>query len=71
MWEIVTRSPLFPQFKDGDGQQLKDHILSGGRPVIPDSVPDSVSSLMTRCWAEKPSARPSFDQVTIKTKIEE
>ena len=71
MWEIHTRSPLFPderaELKAGaiTWMQVVNRIaLDGLRPIIPESCPKSLAMLMTACWAENPADRPSFTFIT-------
>ena len=40
--------------------------LRGERPDLPDDLDPSVIALITDCWAQAPSARPSFTQVCCK-----
>ena len=38
----------------------------GKRPHLPLGIPDDVNNLVTRCWAEKPDERPTFEDVNRK-----
>ncbi len=38
-------------------------VTSGGRPVIPYSVPTDVASIIAACWSQRAEDRPSFDTV--------
>ena len=38
-------------------------ILSGARPMIPDSIPYKVKFIIDSCWRHRPNERPSFDQI--------
>ena len=48
-------------------------VLSGGRPDLRDDEEEAIRTniqgevllkLMKKCWDQKPSTRPSFDQIT-------
>nr|VZI44507.1 unnamed protein product [Spirometra erinaceieuropaei] len=53
--------------------QLTQHILSGGRPVIPIEIqrqcPLAYLDLMTLCWSSAPSQRPSADEIVTLTSL--
>uniref|UniRef100_A0A183SIM9 Protein kinase domain-containing protein n=1 Tax=Schistocephalus solidus TaxID=70667 RepID=A0A183SIM9_SCHSO len=53
--------------------QLTQHILSGGRPVIPIETqrqcPLVYLDLMTRCWSSDPSQRPAADEIVTLTSL--
>jgi serine/threonine protein kinase len=48
------RVPLFEIVR-----RLKDHEM----PDIPDTVPSSIQTLISRCWEFGPGLRPSFDDI--------
>jgi serine/threonine protein kinase len=39
-------------------------VKHGGRPFIPAAVPRRWAKLIKRCWAQKASARPDFEEVS-------
>ena len=49
-------------------EKIKDTCAPFHRPVLPDEECDDlhpdILTLMTQCWAEEPSERPSFYEVT-------
>ncbi|KAK8889665.1 hypothetical protein M9Y10_034418 [Tritrichomonas musculus] len=40
-----------------------DYIIGGNRFKIPAKVPEFYRSLITRCWADDPNERPSFEEI--------
>jgi hypothetical protein len=40
--------------------QIKQLVCAGGRPVIPDTIPEMLKSIIIACWAHDPRARPTF-----------
>ncbi|KAH3767653.1 protein brassinosteroid insensitive 1 [Pelomyxa schiedti] len=43
--------------------KVVDFVVSGQRLPFPNTVPEFMSSLITRCWAQDPAARPEFSEV--------
>ena len=63
LWEMLTqRQP----YKDMTQDQMVLAIIEHGlRPEIkPEYGPPKLIELITKCWSEKPSDRPSFPQIT-------
>ncbi len=58
--EILSGRPAYTTVTR---DMLKRNVLAGRRPPIPASVPDDVSHIITQCWAQEPSERPTFTQV--------
>ncbi len=58
--EIVTGRPAW---RGLTRDAIRNAVLEGKRPSIPSHVPASMSALIELCWAENPSARPSFGQI--------
>ena len=46
--------------------EAMDNIKKGYRMPKPDDCPDAIYQLMLRCWAEKTSDRPSFEEIVQK-----
>ncbi len=69
MQEILTQSPPFSANIDAvHAVDIIDKVKSQGmkpyRPAIPHlSVPEEWVKLMSECWAEDPSSRPTFSQI--------
>lgn len=62
LWEIFTRQEPYKEFNSFD--KFKHAICTlHHRPEIPESVPESIASIMRDCWAPDPTTRPSFAEV--------
>jgi serine/threonine protein kinase len=61
VWEIMTRSSPFP----GVDLFVAAHKIAheGLRLPIPVTSPSKFRNLMLACWADDPSARPSFNEI--------
>jgi serine/threonine protein kinase len=60
-YEVITGSPPFNHLlKNEDVFNL---VRTGERPPIPGTCPQSLNSLMTKCWAPEPSLRPTFEAI--------
>jgi len=64
LWEILTRSEVYPNLKTQKGVQ--QFVLNGNRPEVPDFCPGPFARLMTSCWDTNPSCRPSFLDIVIQ-----
>ena len=64
MWEIFTRQRLFPNLGLNDGAKLREMILGGERPPLPETLPTQLRELIARCWEESALRRPSFDEIS-------
>ena len=71
-WELVTRDTPWEHLCDDSTsyiehfEKLDRALRSGARPPIPTAFEAEQSTyvtLMKKCWAQKPQARPSFDVV--------
>jgi len=64
LWEIITGEQPFAEFDIKWTHVLEDKIVQEGlRPTIPSNCTPAYASLIKRCWADSPSARPSFSKV--------
>lgn len=43
--------------------QIEKDVIDGKRPEIPPQCPAFIASLMQRCWAQEPNARPTMAEV--------
>ena len=50
-------------FYDDSPDDIRRHVLAGERPPVPLGWPRPLAQLVTDCWAEAPTARPSMDKV--------
>ena len=59
---FVEKQPADSDFfaKEDDLEAL---LISGKRPIIPDSCSKDVGYLMKQCWNENTTKRPSFDMI--------
>ncbi|XP_064082406.1 uncharacterized protein LOC135198604 [Macrobrachium nipponense] len=61
LWEMLTSSH---PFKGLDIFQIMERTESGGRPTLPVSrMSRELKELITSCWAQNPSLRPSFEEI--------
>nr|XP_027226344.1 LOW QUALITY PROTEIN: mitogen-activated protein kinase kinase kinase 11-like [Penaeus vannamei] len=61
LWEMLTASH---PFRGLDIFQIMETIESGGRPHLPVAgVSRELKELITSCWAQNPSLRPSFEEI--------
>lgn len=62
--EILTGKTPF------DGHRWSEYnlVLSGGRPELPDHVPEPLKNLIRACWHQDPDSRPSFADIVILLK---
>ena len=61
LFELATCKQFFGEFRWSS--QIEDKVLSGERPVIPESVSESFASLIRMCWDQEPMNRPTFDEI--------
>ena len=61
MWECVSRRTPFEEFTTV--WSIRDAVISGGRPAIPENTSFEYKTLMERCWHDTPSNRPSFSDI--------
>ncbi len=58
--EIMVGRPPYLGMKPA---AVKQQVLAGQRPPIPDGVPDDVRCIIQECWAQDPGERPTFRDV--------
>ena len=64
LYEIVTNGAApYPGMKQKDVLQ---NISNGYRMPIPTGCPEDIYRVMTECWKENPTARPSFETVQLQ-----
>jgi len=59
--EILTGERPFPTI--GSSKEVKQKVLNGDRPDLPDHCPKRLKYLIERCWDEDPSKRPTFAEI--------
>ncbi|NXY15945.1 ROS1 kinase, partial [Atrichornis clamosus] len=58
VWETLTLGQQpYPGFSN---IEVLHHVRSGGRLESPNSCPDDLCDLMTKCWSQEPHNRPTF-----------
>jgi serine/threonine protein kinase len=68
MWEIFSEGTI-PFWEIRDTIKLAAFVVKdGGRLSKPEKCPEGVWKLMTSCWAQQPSQRPSFEALEITLK---
>lgn len=60
-YELVTGKKPYLDFKNID--DLKEAITHGKRPDLSLVPNGKIRSFLSKCWSEKPSDRPSFNQI--------
>jgi len=61
LWEMFEFG-IEPYWDIGNScQKILKFLIAGNRMKIPSNVPQAVGDLMTKCWNENPSNRPSFE----------
>jgi serine/threonine protein kinase len=58
-YEVLTGKAPFGDHPPRD----YDLVLNGGRPELPDHVPEHMKGIMRRCWHADPSFRPSWTEI--------
>ncbi len=67
LWEMLTLKTAFEKYSRE--QHYKEIIVEGKRPKLSRSWPFVIKNLLQRCWAPKPSDRPTFQSVCEKIKF--
>jgi mitogen-activated protein kinase kinase kinase 7 len=61
LWEVLARELPF-HFADSV-EQIQWAVHSSKRPPLLSECPQVIEELMTKCWANEPSVRPSMADV--------
>lgn len=62
-YELVTGKVPFYELGNITAIALGIKVANGYRPKFPEFVPEKMQKLIGRCWSEKPSERPSFEEI--------
>jgi len=64
LWELISGNDFFCSEKFN--ANIEDLILQGRRHEMPTEpfIPQYYNNLITQCWADSPSVRPSFQQAS-------
>lgn len=60
LWEMTARAKPFDDLRSWD---IPVAVSKGTRPKMPASAPLKLVALIAKCWASKPSSRPTMPQV--------
>lgn len=60
-YQIITGKVPFNE--KTDFSSLRNDIINGDRPKFPESVPQNIQDLLSRCWCDEPCERPKFNEV--------
>jgi serine/threonine protein kinase/GTPase SAR1 family protein len=63
LWELYTQSHPFREFNFRFLFNQEAAVLEGKRPTFPTQCELIYASLASRCWAQRPSERPTFERV--------
>jgi serine/threonine protein kinase len=53
-------------WREVQSTKIREKILIGERPVVPDTIPRAIQELINECWQQDPLARPDMAQVLDK-----
>ncbi|KAK8840864.1 hypothetical protein M9Y10_027691 [Tritrichomonas musculus] len=67
-YQLLSTKKAFKKFYD---QNTIEKVRRGERPKFEDSVPESYRSLIERCWSEKVSERPTFEDIVQELRSDE
>ncbi|KAK9830308.1 hypothetical protein WJX72_010919 [[Myrmecia] bisecta] len=57
LYELASRHVPFEGLK---APAIRNHVINGRRPTIPDNCPAEFAELISLCWSQQSEARPSF-----------
>lgn len=65
MWEVWTNGgdPYSDKEEVTDANSLKQFIMDGGHPHIPDDMPVGLANVMLACWTTDYNSRPTMDLI--------
>jgi serine/threonine protein kinase len=62
LWEIVSQEQVFKKVLGKGPIFVHNQVCSGTRPPL-DAIADEIGRLMSNCWDETPTNRPSFNTI--------
>ena len=65
---ILTILHLKFKMKRDQNEVLKEKVMSGLRPILPDYCPPKLKALIESCWDKDASTRPTFAQIIMVLK---
>lgn len=60
MWQVATEQEPYTQFTNV--WKIVDHVTAGNRLPL-DGIPEGLTTLITRCWAQDQHDRPLFPEI--------
>lgn len=61
LWELMSRETPYKDFDNA--WSLLMSVVDGKRPPVKENCPEAITDLMTRCWDQEPSDRPTMEDV--------
>jgi serine/threonine protein kinase len=61
-WELISKDIPFKHL--GFSYLISEAVLSGERPLIPETCPEWFANLIKRSWVQEPNERPSFSDLS-------
>lgn len=61
LYELITELQPYPNIKSIF--QIYKHVSDGGRPEMPETVPENWKKLIERCYSQEPEKRPTFTEI--------
>ncbi|KAH3765649.1 tyrosine protein kinase [Pelomyxa schiedti] len=69
LYELYVDEDCYPPTLFKSFYQVSQFIMEGKRRPIPDSCPSDYARLVTDCWQQDPSARPSFKEIESRVQV--
>ncbi|XP_068698007.1 mitogen-activated protein kinase kinase kinase 7-like [Montipora foliosa] len=63
LWEMITRRKPYEETSRYNAFSIMWAVHSGTRPPLIAGIPQPIEDLMTSCWDQMPSIRPSFTRI--------
>lgn len=68
LWEIATDGEV-PFSSVQFDFEVRDRVVRGERPPLDDQCPEPFATLITKCWSQDPTDRPSATQATARLTV--
>eukprot|EP01105_Mastigella_eilhardi_P024667 TRINITY_DN6471_c0_g1_i1.p1 TRINITY_DN6471_c0_g1~~TRINITY_DN6471_c0_g1_i1.p1 ORF type:complete len:544 (-),score=98.43 TRINITY_DN6471_c0_g1_i1:107-1738(-) len=59
--EVLTQEEPYASF--ANSWAIAAYVVGGGRLALPETTPPAFSRVISACWAQSPSSRPTFEQL--------
>lgn len=63
LWEVLSRQIPFDGEEYKFNAQVKEAVIEGVRPVIAEGTSPALKNLISQCWHDNPSRRPTFSEI--------